>query len=88
MSVSVVNGFVCFSGCDAAKARKGEDPRERANPAEPASEARERGNSSAVEFGGALAEINAASAVQPADDTSGPASPATKRTAPAVDLVV
>jgi hypothetical protein len=33
MSVSVVNGYLCMSGCDAAKARRGENPRESANPA-------------------------------------------------------
>ncbi len=26
MSVSVVNGYVCFSSCDAAKAKQGKDP--------------------------------------------------------------
>jgi hypothetical protein len=26
MSVSIVQGYVCFSGCDEAKARQGKDP--------------------------------------------------------------
>jgi hypothetical protein len=26
MAISIVNGYLCFSSCDAAKARAGEDP--------------------------------------------------------------
>ena len=26
MTVSVVNGFACYSSCDVSKAKKGEDP--------------------------------------------------------------
>ena len=91
MSVSVVNGFVCFSGCDAAKARKGDDPREQTNLAELASVAKERDKSPVVEFGGALAEMiaaNAANTINPANGSQAADSPAERRTGQSVDLFV
>ncbi len=58
MSMSVVNGYLCMSGCDAAQARRGENPREadpmQADKAEQAPGAPD----SAVRFGGALAALN------------------------------
>ena len=91
MSVSVVNGFMCFSGCDAAKARKGEDPREQTNLAQLASAAKERDKSPVVEFGDVLAEMIAANAANRVDPTNGSHaanSPAARRTEQSVDLFV
>jgi hypothetical protein len=87
MSVSVVNGFLCFSGCDAAKARKGEDPRERANLAEPAA-VKERDKSPAAEFARASAETITANVVDPAHDSRATDSPGARRTGQSVDLFV
>lgn len=33
MAISVVNGFLCYSSCDAAKAAKGQNPHPRADVA-------------------------------------------------------
>ena len=88
MSVVMVNGFVCFSGCDAAKARKGEDPRERTNSAEPASAAKERDKSPAAELAQALAESAQPNTVDPADALRAPDTVAGRRTAQLVDLTI
>lgn len=61
MSVSFVNGYTCFSSCDAAKARSGKDP----NPKAPGLDDSKQSNSiggkrdNAVVFGGALSGLNA-----------------------------
>jgi hypothetical protein len=88
MSIAMVNGFVCFSGCDAAKARMGEDPRERTNPAEPASAAKERDRSPAAELARAVADTTQADAVRPAGDLHPTDTVAARRTSQAVDLIV
>lgn len=73
--VSVVNGYVCFSCCDEAKAKRGEDPRKKLgeidDPSSPDQSAGPAGSKpaapvdparqDAVTFGGALASLNAAS---------------------------
>ncbi len=77
MSVSIVNGYVCYSGCDAAKARTGQDPH-------PKSDANQQSGTTtptaggvqnaAVVFGGSLAGRNAVTPVtasQQAGATSG-----------------
>jgi hypothetical protein len=63
--IQVVNGYICYSGCDLAKAKHGENPRQKLgqvgdDPTKPA-----QGNDAtdpAVRFGGSLA----ARAVSPA----------------------
>jgi len=64
MSITVVNGFVCTSGCDEAKAKQGKDPN-----APPGTPPGEDGKASgfagqpATVLGGALADLaNAVSA--------------------------
>ncbi len=62
MSVSIVNGYVCYSGCDAAKARTGQDPHPKSDAGQPGgSTAPTAGGvqNPAVTFGGALANRNA-----------------------------
>jgi len=56
VSISVVNGYLCTSACDAAKARTGQDPHPR-SPADPTQNApSDPTRSPAVVFGGALAD--------------------------------
>ena len=73
MSISIVNGYLCFSSCDAAKARAGENP----HPATPgakqasANGATDTGRGPAVLFGGALRDASAGNAVNAADAPAG-----------------
>ena len=69
MAISVINGYVCYSGCDAAKARTGQDPH-------PKSDSNQQSGTTtptaggvqnpAVVYGGALANRDA---VAPAAST-------------------
>jgi hypothetical protein len=79
VSVSFVNGYTCYSSCDAAKARSGKDPHPKAPGTEDDSV---KSNSAtgpkrddAVQFGGALAGLNstrpAAGESRAADPTAG-----------------
>ncbi len=79
MSITVVNGFVCTSGCDEAKAKQGKDPN-----APPGAPPGEDGKASgfagqpATVLGGSLADLaNAVSASSEAatvsNDTRSPA---------------
>ena len=62
MAVSIVNGYVCYSGCDASKARTGQDPH-------PKSDTNQQSGATtptaggvqnlAVTFGGSLVSRNA-----------------------------
>jgi hypothetical protein len=66
VSVSIINGYVCYSGCDAAKARTGQDPH-------PKSDANQQSGATtptaggvqnpAVSFGGSLTGRNAVASV-------------------------
>ena len=93
MSISIVNGFVCTSSCEVAKAKKGEDPHPLTGAAKIAAEKEATANdstkvdplSTAVVFGSALANLRA---VPPVDATA-PANPANPRVVgAAVDLTV
>ncbi len=62
MSVSVVNGYVCFSSCDAAKAKQGQDPNAPPGAAQDpskqdASKAKPHDGQPATLFGGALKDL-------------------------------
>jgi hypothetical protein len=63
MAISVVNGYLCMNGCDAAKARTGQNPHPASNSASggngPASSG---GDQSAVVYGGALSGLNGSAA--------------------------
>ena len=75
MAISIVNGFVCTSSCDVAKAKKGEDPHPVTGAEKIAEEKAEkasdpfRTDDPAVVFGGALAMPSSTTAVQPVDVT-------------------
>jgi hypothetical protein len=81
VAIALVNGYVCYSGCDAAKARTGQDPH-------PKSDASQQSGATtptaggvqnlAVVFGGALADKNAvapAASSQPSVATTAQPSP-------------
>lgn len=64
MSISIVNGYVCTSGCEAAKARRGEDPRQSAigmesGKARDAQDVASKPGEAVVILGGALAGVRA-----------------------------
>jgi hypothetical protein len=94
MTISIVNGFVCTSSCDLAKAKKGEDPHPHTGAAKIAAEKEEAAkdptkvdplgaHDPAVVFGGALANVRAV----PPVDASTLADPAHPRlVGAAVDL--
>ncbi|MEI7804854.1 MAG: hypothetical protein WCI56_05950 [Hyphomicrobiales bacterium] len=88
--ISVVNGFVCMSSCDVAKAKKGENPSKppgqldgaaNADPAKPGA----RANDPAVIFSGSLQDALAANPVAPA---SAPAIPVAATPQPSFSLLV
>jgi hypothetical protein len=69
MSISIVNGYVCFNSCDAKRAETGKNPHDnpgqldndpRANNHKPAGASDDQ---PAVTFGGALKDLMTANAV-------------------------
>jgi len=88
MAVSVVNGYFCANSCDAAKAKKGEDPHPSTDPGSvDGSNNSSRADSPAVVFGGSLSNtlqsyaVTAASAAHPGDPAAAP------RTGLAIDIL-
>jgi hypothetical protein len=61
VAVSIVNGYACYSGCDAAKARTGQDPHPKSDTSQPGDTTPTAGGvqNPAVTFGGSLASRNA-----------------------------
>ena len=80
MSVSIVNGYMCYSGCDAAKARTGQDPHPKSDTGQSGGTSPTAGGvqNPAVTFGGSLANRNAvtpaASSQQSATTNANPSS--------------
>jgi hypothetical protein len=75
MAISVVNGFLCFSSCDAAKAATGQNPHPRADVASQYSADTSRLDGPAVILGGTLKApgsdgVTATGANQPNDATT------------------
>jgi hypothetical protein len=60
VSVSVVNGYVCYSSCDEATARTGKDPHPKQDGTQEAGNTPGAADAPAVTFGGALVSLNAA----------------------------
>ena len=77
VAVSIINGYVCYSGCDAAKARTGQDPHPKSDTSQqPGATTPTAGGvqNPAVTFGGSLADRNAvtpAASSQQAGATNG-----------------
>jgi hypothetical protein len=71
MSISIVNGYVCFNSCDVKRAETGRNPHD--NPGQLDNDPRANSHQSdgtpgtrpAVTFGGALKDLMTANAVQP-----------------------
>jgi len=60
MAISVVNGYLCYSGCDAAKARSGQNPHPSTNGAESGqSGSAQQNGGNGVIYGGILGALNA-----------------------------
>jgi hypothetical protein len=78
MAVSVINGYVCYSGCDAAKARTGQDPHPKADTSQQSGATTPTAGgvqNPAVVFSGSLADRNAVAPVgtsQQVAATNGP----------------
>jgi hypothetical protein len=69
VAVSIVNGYVCYSGCDAAKARTGQDPHPQSDANQPGAATTPTAGgvqNPAVTFGGSLASRNS---VAPANNS-------------------
>jgi hypothetical protein len=88
MAVSVVNGYFCANSCDAAKAKKGEDPHPSTDPGSvDGNNKSPRTDNPAVVFGGSLSTtlqsyaVTATSASQPNDPAAAP------RTGSAIDIL-
>jgi hypothetical protein len=66
MAVSVVNGYFCANSCDAAKAKKGQDPHPSTDPGSVDGNDRSspRADDPAVVFGGSLSSTLQAQAIQ------------------------
>jgi hypothetical protein len=77
VSVSIVNGYVCYSGCDAAKARTGQNPHPKSDTSHQSGTTTPTAGgvqNPAVVFGGSLADRNAVTPVgnsQQAGTTNG-----------------
>jgi hypothetical protein len=94
MSISFVNGYLCFCSCDVAKARKGEDPKKASDP--DAQDLKEkqgqeisgasRSGQAAVVFGGALTDLT--SRVTPTDDAYAAVAANRQNYGPSVDLLI
>lgn len=89
MSISIVNGYFCANSCDAAKAKKGENPHPSTDPlgSEPgrpdAHSRSARADGPAVTFGGALRDLNGITA--PVENSQSAAPPSPDR--PVIDLL-
>jgi hypothetical protein len=61
VAVSIINGYVCYSGCDAAKAATGQDPHPKSDTSQSGATTPTAGGvqNLAVVFGGSLANRNA-----------------------------
>jgi hypothetical protein len=74
MATTIVNGYVCTSSCDVAKAKKGVDPHPKPGAAPEAKDDKVdhsgRANEPAVIFGGSLARLRGSASVGPAGGVS------------------
>ena len=82
MAISFVNGFLCTSSCDVAKAKQGVDPHPKIDEFQNAAKAdatpnalaadKDTRDSGAVILGGSLGATSAAAAVSPASAAQSP----------------
>ena len=88
MAMAVANGYFCANSCDAAKAKKGQDPHPSNDPGSvDGNNNSPRADNPAVVFGGSLSNtlqtyaVTATSATQPDDPAAAP------RTGSAIDIL-
>jgi len=87
MAISIVNGYFCANSCDAAKAKKGEDPHPSTGPGSvDGNNNSSRADNPAVVFGGSLSNTLQAQAVGAIGSTQPNAPAAAQRTGLAVDI--
>jgi hypothetical protein len=84
VSLSIVNGYTCYSSCDAAKARAGKDPHPKQDGSAQSGEKAGRTDSPAVVLSGVLARPDA---VQPGDTVSSSASATLRAPAASLDIL-
>jgi hypothetical protein len=77
MAISVVNGYLCMNGCDAAKARTGQDPHAstttaQSGPGGASHQTNDAATNAAVVYGGILASLNGNYSANPAATTANP----------------
>ena len=70
MTISIVNGYVCVSSCDVAKAKKGQDPHPATHANELDGRNRPDDRGPAVVFGGSLGQVLNADGVKATDDAT------------------
>jgi hypothetical protein len=94
MAISVVNGYFCANSCDAAKAKKGEDPHPSTGPGSvDGNNNSARADNPAVVFGGSLSNtlqaqaVGATQAVGAIGSSQSDAPAAAQRPGLAVDIV-
>jgi hypothetical protein len=90
MATAIVNGYFCANSCDAAKAKKGQDPHSSTDPGSVNGNDRNssRADNPAVVFGNSLSNtlqiyaVGATGATQPDDPA-----PSAQRTGLAIDIL-
>jgi hypothetical protein len=88
MAVSVVNGYFCANSCDAAKAKKGEDPHPSTDPGSAdGNNKSSRGDNPSVVFGGSLSNTLQAYAVTATSAAHADDPAAAPRTGLAIDIL-
>jgi len=88
MGISIVNGYFCANSCDAAKAKKGEDPHPSTDPGNAdGSDNSSRVDNPAVVFGGSLSNTLQSYAVGPTSGAQPDDPAAARRTRLAVDVL-
>ena len=93
MTIQIVNGYTCETGCEVAKARTGQDPHPtRRDPIEGKGGTDASGVSAsdrpAVIFGGSLTQSSSVTAVAPADKSADPSQVAARAPMTTLDLLV
>ena len=88
MAISVVNGYFCANSCDAAKAKKGEDPHPSTDPGSvDGSNNSSRADNPAVVFGGSLNNTLQSYAVGSTSGAQADEPAAARRTGLAVNIL-
>jgi hypothetical protein len=98
MAISFVNGFLCTSSCDVAKAKQGVDPHPKIDEFQDSAKAdvtanaqtagKDTTDSAAVILGGSLSTTSAAAAVSPASAAQSPVAARIQAQGQIVNLLV